>query len=159
MQSVPMRTGRGAFSTAAQQDLMEQTMAIIASMMEQAARDALLYTAEARRTVVMPRDIELALKRIVLPGSAYWKRDDLSEDTKRIRADLFDSSTSSDSESDESWVLELPPDEAWTETAQSALTREMNAAPAKFEDWNPDIPFMQALKRAVISATQSISAS
>lgn len=153
-----MRTGRGAFSNAAQQDLMEQTMAIIASMMEQAARDALLYTAEARRTVVMPRDIELALKRLVLPGSAYWKRDDLCEDTKRIRADLFDSSTSSDSESDESWVVE-PPNEVWTETAQSALTREMNAAPAKFEEWNPDIPFMQALKRAVNSATQSISAS
>lgn len=150
-----MRTGRGAFSSAAQQDFMEQTLAIIASMMNQAARDATLYTAEAKRTVVTSRDVELALKRLVLPGSAYWKRDDLSEETKRIRNDLFDSGTSSDS--DESWVVEVA-EEAWTETEQSALTREMNAAPAKFDAWEPDIPFMQALKRAVITATQSSSA-
>ena len=152
-----MRTGRGAFSSAAQQDFMEQTLAIIASMMNQAARDATLYTAEAKRTVVMPRDVELALKRLVLPGSAYWKRDDLSQETQRIRNDLFDSGTSSGSESDESWVVEVA-DEAWTETGQSPLTREMNAAPAKFDAWEPDIPFMQALKRAVITATQSSSA-
>ena len=136
---------------------MQQTLAIIASMMNQAARDATLYTAEAKRTVVMPRDVELALKRLVLPGSAYWKRDDLSEDTRRIRADLFDSDTSSGSESDESWVVDVA-EQAWTETGQSPLTREMNAAPAKFDAWEPDIPFMQALKRAVITATQSFSA-
>ena len=150
-----MRTGRGPFSSAAQQDFMEQTLAIIASMMNQAARDATLYTAEAKRTVVTSRDVELALKRLVLPGSAYWKRDDLSEETQRIRNDLFDSDTSSDS--DESWVVEVA-EEAWTETEQSPLTREMNAAPAKFDAWEPDIPFMQALKRAVITATQSSSA-
>ena len=155
MQSLPMRTGRGPFSSAAQQDFMEQTLAIIASMMNQAARDATLYTAEAKRTVVTSRDVELALKRLVLPGSAYWKRDDLSEETQRIRNDLFDSDTSSDS--DESWVVEVA-EEAWTETGQSPLTREMNAAPAKFDAWEPDIPFMQALKRAVITATQSSSA-
>ena len=155
MQSLPMRTGRGPFSSAAQQDFMEQTLAIIASMMNQAARDATLYTAEAKRTVVTSRDVELALKRLVLPGSAYWKRDDLSEETQRIRNDLFDSDTSSDS--DESWVVEVA-EEAWTETEQSPLTREMNAAPAKFDAWEPDIPFMQALKRAVITATQSSSA-
>ena len=150
-----MRTGRAACTSAAQQDFMEQTLAIIASMMNQAARDATLYTAEAKRTVVTSRDVELALKRLVLPGSAYWKRDDLSEETQRIRNDLFDSDTSSDS--DESWVVEVA-EEAWTETEQSPLTREMNAAPAKFDAWEPDIPFMQALKRAVITATQSSSA-
>jgi hypothetical protein len=49
-----------------QQDMVEQTLAIIASMMQQAAHDATLYCAEAKRTIVMPRDIELALKRLVL---------------------------------------------------------------------------------------------
>eukprot|EP01047_Picozoa_sp_COSAG01_P127136 COSAG01_NODE_56370_length_318_cov_217.342466_1_plen_43_part_10 len=32
-----------------------------------------------KRKVIMPRDIELALKRLVLPGSAYWTRDNLPE--------------------------------------------------------------------------------
>jgi|EP01047_Picozoa_sp_COSAG01_P054038 hypothetical protein len=56
-----------------------------ASMMQQAAHDATLYCAEARRTVILPRDIELALKRLVLPGSAYWSRDNLPEEAQRIR--------------------------------------------------------------------------
>ena len=158
MQFLPMRTGRVPCSSAAQQDFMEQTLAILASMMKQAACDATLYTAEAKRTVVLPRDIELALKRLVLPGSAYWQREDLSEDTKRIRSDLFESDASSGSESDESWIVEVA-DEVWTETGQSPLTREMNAAPSKFDEWQPDIPFMQALKNAVTSATQSFSTS
>ena len=46
-----------------QQDMIEQTLAILASMMQQAAHDATLYCAEAKRTVIMPRDIELALKK------------------------------------------------------------------------------------------------
>ena len=52
-------------------------------MMQQAAHDATLYCAEAKRMVIMPRDIELALKRLVLPGSAYWTRDDLSEEAQQ----------------------------------------------------------------------------
>jgi histone H3/H4 len=36
-------------------------------MMQQAAHDATLYCAEAKRKVIMPRDNELALKRLVLP--------------------------------------------------------------------------------------------
>ncbi len=44
--------------------MIEQTLAILASMMQQAAHDATLYCAEAKRTVIMPRDIELALKRL-----------------------------------------------------------------------------------------------
>ena len=32
----------------------------------------------------MPRDIELALKRLVLPGSAYWTRDDLPKEAKQL---------------------------------------------------------------------------
>jgi histone H3/H4 len=42
-----------------QRDMAEQTLAIIASMMQQAAHDATIYCAEAKRTVIMPRDIEL----------------------------------------------------------------------------------------------------
>jgi hypothetical protein len=34
------------------------------------------------------------------------------------------------------------------------LTREMNAAPALFEKWQPDIPFMQAIKSAVVKAIE-----
>eukprot|EP01047_Picozoa_sp_COSAG01_P054305 COSAG01_NODE_5920_length_3955_cov_7.103502_4_plen_135_part_00 len=75
-----MRAGRATCISNIQQDMIEQTLAILASMMQQAAHDATLYCAEAKRTVIMPRDIELALKRLVLPGSAYWTRDDLSEE-------------------------------------------------------------------------------
>jgi histone H3/H4 len=44
--------------------MVEQTLAIIASMMQQAAHDTTLYCAGAKRKVIMPRDIELALKRL-----------------------------------------------------------------------------------------------
>ena len=92
-----MRAGRANCMSNIQQDMIEQTLAILASMMQQAAHDATLYCAEAKRTVIMPRDIELALKRLVLPGSAYWTRDDLSEEAQQIREHLrlntFDCST------------------------------------------------------------------
>jgi histone H3/H4 len=76
MEALPLRAGRANCMSNIQQDMIEQTLAILASMMQQAAHDATLYCAEAKRTVIMPRDIELALKRLVLPGSAYWTRDD-----------------------------------------------------------------------------------
>ena len=79
-----MRAGRANCMSNIQQDMIEQTLAILASMMQQAAHDATLYCAEAKRTIIMPRDIELALKRLVLPGSAYWTRDDLSEEAQHI---------------------------------------------------------------------------
>jgi hypothetical protein len=88
---------------------VEQTLAIIASMMQQAAHDATLYCAEARRTVILPRDIELALKRLVLPGSAYWSWDSLPEEAQRIRQRLFADTDASNEESDsaDSWVTEI----------------------------------------------------
>ena len=89
MEALPLRTGRTNCVTNMQQDMVEQTLAIIASMMQQAAHDATLYCAEARRTVILPRDIELALKRLVLPGSAYWSRDNLPEEAQQIRHRLF----------------------------------------------------------------------
>ena len=89
MEALPLRTGRTNCVTSMQRDMAEQTLAIIASMMQQAAHDATLYCAEAKRTVIMPRDIELALKRLVLPGSAYWTRDDLPEEARQIRQRLF----------------------------------------------------------------------
>ena len=84
MEALPLRTGRTNCVTSMQRDMAEQTLAIIASMMQQAAHDATLYCAEAKRTVIMPRDIELALKRLVLQeigsllpvlapaGTRYW---------------------------------------------------------------------------------------
>jgi hypothetical protein len=65
---------------------------------------------------------------------------------------MFADASSEESDSGESWVTDVG-DVEWTETAQSDLTREMNAAPAKFDKWQPDIPFMQAIKRAVIKAS------
>ena len=87
MEALPLRAGRANCMSNIQQDMIEQTLAILASMMQQAAHDATLYMycAKAKRTVIMPRDIELALKRLVLPGSAYWTRDDLSEEAQQIR--------------------------------------------------------------------------
>jgi hypothetical protein len=77
-------------------------------MMQQAAHDATLYCAEARRTVILPRDIELALKRLVLPGStgvlAYWSRDNLPEEAQQIRHRLFVDASSEESDSGDSWV-------------------------------------------------------
>ena len=58
MEALPLRTGRTNCVTSMQRDMAEQTLAIIASMMQQAAHDATLYCAEAKRTVIMPRDIE-----------------------------------------------------------------------------------------------------
>ena len=129
MEALPLRAGRANCMSNIQQDMIEQTLAILASMMQQAAHDATLYCAEAKRTVIMPRDIELALKRLVLPGSAYWTRDDLSEEAQQIREHLF-AADSSDTESDsgDSWVTDVG-DAEWTETAASKLTQEMNAWP------------------------------
>jgi histone H3/H4 len=109
MEALPLRTGRTNCVTNMQRDMAEQTLAIIASMMQQAAHDATLYCAEARRTVILPRDIELALKRLVLPGSAYWTRDDLPEEARQIRQRLFADTGSSEEESDsgDSWVTEI----------------------------------------------------
>jgi hypothetical protein len=59
---------------------------------------------------------------------------------------------SEDSDSGDSWVMDVG-DAEWTEAAQSDLTREMNAAPARFAQWQPDNPFMAAIKRAIVSAT------
>jgi histone H3/H4 len=156
MEALPLRAGRANCMSNIQQDMIEQTLAILASMMQQAAHDATLYCAEAKRTVIMPRDIELALKRLVLPGSAYWTRDDLSKEAQQIREHLF-AADSSDTESDsgDSWVTDVG-DAEWSETAASKLTQEMNAAPTKFDKWQPDIPFMQAIKRAVIKATANL---
>ena len=108
MEALPLRAGRANCMSNIQQDMIEQTLAILASMMQQAAHDATLYCAEAKRTVIMPRDIELALKRLVLPGSAYWTRDDLSEEAQQIREHLF-AADSSDTESDsgDSWVTDV----------------------------------------------------
>ena len=152
MEALSLKTGRTGCVPDMQKDMVEQTLAILASMMQQAVHDATLYCAEAKRTVIMPRDIELALKRLVLPGSAYWTRDDLSEEAREIRQHMFADASSEESDSGESWVTDVG-DVEWTETAQSDLTREMNAAPAKFDKWQPDIPFMQAIKRAVIKAS------
>ena len=106
MEALPLRTGRTNCVTNMQRDMTEQTLAIIASMMQQAAHDATLYCAEAKRTVIMPRDIELALKRLVLPGSAYWTRDDLPEEARQIRQRLF---ADTDASSEESTPARLDP--------------------------------------------------
>ena len=104
MEALPLRAGRANCMSNIQQDMIEQTLAILASMMQQAAHDATLYCAEAKRTVIMPRDIELALKRLVLPGSAYWTRDDLSEEAQQIREHLFTADSSgTESDSGDSW--------------------------------------------------------
>jgi hypothetical protein len=88
--------------------MIEQMLAILASMMQQAAHDATLYCAEAKITLIMPRDIELALKRLVLPGSAYWTRDDLLEEAQKIREHLFATDSSgTESDSDDSWVTDV----------------------------------------------------
>jgi histone H3/H4 len=148
MESLPLRAGRVECIPDIEHDMLEQTLAIIASMMQQAAHDATLYCAEAKRIVVMPRDIELALKRLVLPGSAYWTRDDLSEEAQQIRHRLFVDASSEESDSGDSWVTDVGGE--WSETAESDLTREMNAAPALFDKWQPEIPFMHSVKQAVI---------
>ena len=150
-----MRAGRVECIPDIEHDMLEQTLAIIASMMQQAAHDATLYCAEAKRIVVMPRDIELALKRLVLPGSAYWTRDDLSEEAQQIRHRLFVDASSEESDSGDSWVTDVGGE--WSETAESDLTREMNAAPALFDKWQPEIPFMQSVKQAVIKASAHLS--
>jgi histone H3/H4 len=155
MESLPLRAGRVECIPDIEHDMLEQTLAIIASMMQQAAHDATLYCAEAKRIVVMPRDIELALKRLVLPGSAYWTRDDLSEETQQIRHRLFVDASSEESDSGDSWVTDVGGE--WSETAESDLTREMNAAPALFDKWQPEIPFMQSVKQAVIKASAHLS--
>jgi hypothetical protein len=58
---------------------------------------------------------------------------------------MFSAETSSESDSDDIWVTDVAEAE-WFATADSDLTREMNAAPALFEKWQPAIPFtcMQA---------------
>ena len=74
MEALPLRAGRANCMSNIQQDMIEQTLAILASMMQQAAHDATLYCAEAKRTVIMPRDIELALnvlRETVLKYSQY----------------------------------------------------------------------------------------
>ena len=53
----------------------------------------------------MPRDIELALKRLVLSDSAYWTRDDLSEEAEQFRHRLFVDASSEESDSADSWAL------------------------------------------------------
>ena len=52
MEAVPLRAGRAQCVSNMQQDMVEQTLAIIASMMQQAAHDATLYCAEAKRKVI-----------------------------------------------------------------------------------------------------------
>ena len=158
MEALPLRTGRTNCVTSMQRDMAEQTLAIIASMMQQAAHDATLYCAEARRTVILPRDIELALKRLVLPGSAYWTRDDLPEEARRIRQRLFaDTGSSEESDSGDSWVTEIG-DAEWSETAGSDLTREMNAAPALFDKWQPDVPFSVSMLTEPFPAKSAFAA-
>jgi histone H3/H4 len=105
MESLPLRAGRVECIPDIEHDMLEQTLAIIASMMQQAAHDATLYCAEAKRIVVMPRDIELALKRLVLPGSAYWTRDDLSEEAQQIRHRLFVDASSEESDSGDAFQI------------------------------------------------------
>ena len=73
MEAVPLRAGHAQCVSNMQHDMVEQTLAIVASMVQQAPHDATrYYCAEAKRKVIMPRNIELALKRLVLPGSAYY---------------------------------------------------------------------------------------
>ena len=147
-----MRTGRAPIGlTNAQQEVIEQVIGVLATMMEQALRDAAAYVQEAKRTVVMPRDVELALKRLVLPGSDYWKREDLCQTARTYRQEMFSNNSESASSEDE-WIVDLASD--WTEASGSQFAESMNSAPARFDAWQPEIPFMQALKRGIVSATQ-----
>jgi histone H3/H4 len=155
-----MRTGLDdGQMTTAQQDTMEQVMAVVASMMQQAVCDAAAYVAQAQRTVILPRDIELALKRLVLPGSAYWRNDALVEDTAAIRRDLFSGEDDDFQMVDAEDAEVLPEDVCWTEARGSTLACEMNAAPARFAEWKPDNPFMAAVKRATEHASATMQAS
>ena len=43
MEALPLRAGRANCMSNIQQDMIEQTLAILASMMQQAAHDATLY--------------------------------------------------------------------------------------------------------------------
>jgi hypothetical protein len=47
MEALPLRAGRANCMSNIQQDMTEQTLASLASMMQQAAHDATLYCAEA----------------------------------------------------------------------------------------------------------------
>ena len=46
MEALPLRAGRANCMSNIQQDMIEQTLAILVSMMQQAAHDATLYCAD-----------------------------------------------------------------------------------------------------------------
>ncbi len=53
MEALPLRAGRANCMSNIQLDMIEQTLAILASMMQRATHvDATLYCAEAKRTVI-----------------------------------------------------------------------------------------------------------
>ena len=59
MEALPLRAGRASCMSNIQQDMIEQTLAILASMMQQAAHDATLYCAKAKRTVMRRSTVNL----------------------------------------------------------------------------------------------------
>jgi histone H3/H4 len=151
-----MRTGLIQEPLNASQDAIEQVMGVVATMLEQAIRDAAAYAAQAQRSTVQPRDLELALKRLVLPGSEYWTNPELPAEAAAARAALCtpDSEASSD-ELDEPASGDPLETEIWVQAEGSKLVDEMNAAPELFNAWNPDSPLLAALKRATEQASAS----
>jgi hypothetical protein len=154
MEGLVLRTGLYSAEDPRTTDMMEQIICLVTMLLNAAVKDASVYAQAANRKCVSPRDIHLALMRLVVPNSAFWTQEAFQADADAMHHMLFGEESGSDSDQDSDSaagpaVLESEEEEDWVAAESScAVTTEMNEAEAAFTAWLPDGPLLQALKRA-----------
>ena len=154
-----MRTGQGSGGNARTEAMMPEIVSLTTMLLNASLKDAAVYAESAGRKTVAPRDIHLALMRLVVPNSVFWTAESFETDAAETRELLF-----GDYESDEEAETELPMADADDEVEKwvpsddvSQLAVEMNNAQTAFDAWHPDAPLLQAIKRATQNIVKSES--
>ena len=140
-------------------------MGLLMIFMENAARDASQYASAASRSIVLPKDIVLALKRQAVPSGGFWNDPNLLQRFAENRQAMLADDDDDEDDDDDDESSEGEGDDAasvpqWTAAPSDAseLCAGINAAEAEFAAWGPTTPMESIVRRAIVEVEEQFLA-
>lgn len=130
----------------------KKLLGLVLSMIQRSATTAGEYAEHAGRKVVMPLDVQMALKYHAMRFFGEESVASLEKSELKEMEDMLEETESEEEDDDDMPALidDSEEDEEWTRsTCECSVCRDMHAAEDGWEAWNPEDPAEQFLKVSV----------
>ena len=136
-------------------DIVNDVAALVTALLQEAIRCADCYRAAAGRRRVHPRDINIALMHVALPGSCFWLDAEMPRKVEDISVALAEQSSGEEEEEEE----EGAGCEEWSQPPAGAsdLADAMHRSEQQFSLWHPEDGIMRHIRDAVDEMSRGIS--